>query len=77
MTIVSIVIATLLGVLLLVLHHVNYRRTGELTERFIHEVLSDTLLDRKNEPATQKAKHGDTKKPRQNRRPLPLWSCPE
>jgi hypothetical protein len=54
-TIVSIVIAALLGVLLLVLHHVNYLRTGELTERFIHEVLSDTLLDRKNEPATEEA----------------------
>ena len=65
MTIVSIVIAALLGVLLLVLHHVNYLRTGELTERFIHEVLSDTLLDRKNEPATEKAKtaaeEGETK----------------
>ena len=55
MTIVSIVIAALVGVLLLVLHNVNYRRTGELTERFIHEVLSDTLWDRKHEPATEKA----------------------
>jgi len=35
----------------LVLHHVNYLRTGELTERFIHEVLSDTLWARKNKPA--------------------------
>jgi hypothetical protein len=39
----------------LVLHHVNYLRTGELTERFIHEVLSDTLWARKDEPATEKA----------------------
>jgi hypothetical protein len=56
MTIVSIVIAAVVGWRLWVLHHDNYRRTGELTERFIHEVLSDTLLDRKNEPATEKAK---------------------
>ena len=35
MTIVSIVIAAVVGVLLLVLHNVNYRRTGELTERLI------------------------------------------
>jgi hypothetical protein len=55
-TIVSIAIAALLGGLLLVLHHVNYLRTGELTERFVHEVLSDTLLDRKNEPAPEKTK---------------------
>lgn len=37
------VIAAILGFVHVVLHHCNYRRIGNLTDRFIHEVLSDTL----------------------------------
>jgi hypothetical protein len=46
-------IAILMGLVLVVLHHFNYLRSGKLMERFIHEVLSDTLWARKNEPATE------------------------
>jgi hypothetical protein len=48
-------IAILIGSLLVGLHHRNYLRSGKLMERFIHEVLSDTLWARKNEPATLEA----------------------
>jgi hypothetical protein len=41
----------LMGLVLIFLHHFNYLRSGKLMERFIHEVLSDTLWARKNEPA--------------------------
>jgi hypothetical protein len=42
--------AIVVGLLLIVLHYWNYRRTGVLTERFINEVLSDALSKRKSLP---------------------------